>query len=150
MEKIKNILIPTDFSPAAWEAVQYGLSLAKVYHADITLLHVYPSENKYMSWIKTDHSEDNKIINQLRDRLKSFTEDLKATNGTKITYDVRSGNVTNEIASVAIQKPFDIIIMGVNSGSGHNNPGSHTAEIIRSAGFPVLIIPNTKNEPATV
>ena len=146
MEKISNILIPTDFSPAAWEAVNYGLSLAKVYHANITLLHVYPSENKYMSWIKPNSSGDNEILNQLKNKLKSFAEGLGSTNGTIIHFEVKSGNVTREIASLAKEKHFDLIIMGVNSGSGHNDPGSNTSDVIRNAGFPVLIIPNLKKE----
>lgn len=146
MEIINNILIPTDFSPAAWKAVQYGLNLAKRFHANITLLHVYPSENKYMTWVKPNNSEDEKILNDLKIKLKDFTEELHISNGTLISYDVKSGNVTREIAAFAKERKFDLIIMGVNSGSTHNIPGSHTAEVIRNAGFPVLIIPNYVTE----
>ena len=143
---ISKILIPTDFSPAAWQAVRYGLSLAGKHGAKITLLHVYPSENKYMAWLKTSHPDDHIVIKQLTEKLKIFTEELRANNSAKIDYKVISGNVTNEITNYALKEPFDLIIMGVNSGSSHNEPGSNTAEIIRNAGFPVLIIPGIQKE----
>lgn len=139
---IKHILIPTDFSPAAWRAVQYALNLANRFHADITLLHVYPSENKYMSWIATHKDEDDQILNQLKVKLKEFSDELPIQAGTKIDCDVVKGNVTREIGKFATDHHFDLIIMGVNSGTNNNNPGSHTAEIIRDSGYPVMIIPN--------
>lgn len=141
---ISKILIPTDFSPAAWQAVQYGLSLAHKHEADITLLHVYPSQNKYMSWLKTSQSENPEVVKELDERMRSFTDSLESQNGTLIDYHVTTGSVTNEILNFAQQNKFDLIIIGANSGSAHNQPGSNTAEIIRNAGFPVLVIPGIK------
>ena len=38
--KVKRILIPTDFSDCSEAAVEYAISLAQVFHAQVFLLHV--------------------------------------------------------------------------------------------------------------
>lgn len=140
-EMIKKILIPTDFSPAAWQAVQYGLNLAEMHDAEVTVLHVYPSQNKYMAWIKSSENEDPEIIKDLNLKLRNFIESLRNGHVNQINYHITSGHVTNEILTYSQDRNFDLVIMGTNSGSTHNQPGSHTAEIIRKAGFPVLVVP---------
>ena len=41
MIEIRNILVPTDYSPHAEKALEYAIGLAKTFHAKITLLHSY-------------------------------------------------------------------------------------------------------------
>ena len=141
MDRISKILIPTDFSPAAWKAVHFGLSLAEKHGAEVALFHVYPSQNKYMSWLKAAHAGDPEIIEQLNEKLKTFTDELKLRYKSPISHHITSGNVTNEIINYAKNEAFDLVIIGVNSGSLDNEPGSNTSEIIQRAGFPVLVIP---------
>src|SRR4029450_6996240 len=40
MIKLKRILVPTDFSDSARHALSYGISFAREYEAELTLLHV--------------------------------------------------------------------------------------------------------------
>ena len=41
--KIKNVLVPADFSPPSRLAVNYGVSLARQFRAKLTLMHVVES-----------------------------------------------------------------------------------------------------------
>ncbi len=42
LPQIKNILVGTDFSHSAWQAMRYAVLLAKVHHAKLNILHVLP------------------------------------------------------------------------------------------------------------
>jgi nucleotide-binding universal stress UspA family protein len=42
LPQIKNILVGTDFSHSAWQAMKYAVLLAKVHQAKINVLHVLP------------------------------------------------------------------------------------------------------------
>ncbi len=135
-----HILIPTDFSPATWKAVEMALNLSDHYNCEISILHIYPA---------TLQSSDGRGGKDLIPKLKNVEEhmiklsdDLKADRKTKINNLVVSGNIEKQLMKFANQHAYDLVIIGVNSTGDDNSPGSHTTKLIEQSSTPVLVIPN--------
>ncbi|WP_421877877.1 universal stress protein [Marinoscillum sp.] len=142
MQAFKNILIPTDFSPAAWNAVQLGSSMAKPGYTDITLLHVFPSSAKFDSRKGELDIKDLNTIDEIKVQMDAFCMDLHSQ--YKVSYHplILGGAVQQEICQHIQENDFDLVIIGVNSNGVDNNPGSHTSDIISNCHAPVLVVPN--------
>lgn len=144
MQTFRNILIPTDFSHAAWNAVQLGLELADPDTTVITLLHVFPSGARFNRKKKQHDIEElddfKGIKQQMDDLCADFSKDRKVT----LQPVILVGSVEEEICEYIEDNDFDLVIMGVNSNGQDNEPGSHTSVIIARCCVPVLVVPNRK------
>lgn len=145
MQTFKNILIPTDFSHAAWNAVQLGLRLAVTDFAVITLLHVFPSTARFNSrkeqCLAQEELADFRVIKEQMDALcADFTKESQI----QLQSVLLGGSVEEEIREYIRENDFDLVIMGVNSNGEDNEPGSHTSTIISNCEVPVLVVPNQK------
>lgn len=142
MKQISKILIPTDFSPSAWEAVQYGLSLARSEGLNITLLHVFPSAAQGKNGFEPGEKEE---YQSFLDQMQSLCDRLKPRHpGIDFHCELLRGSVNQELADFLAKNHYDLIIMGVNSSVNHNSMGKHTAAMLRFSNIPVLIVPNVK------
>lgn len=134
-----SILIPTDFSPAAWRAVQVGLSLIEKHGGHLTILHIFPVAEGYP---QGDRSELMKQIEKVRGQMENITKDMAENKSVDITNMVVSGHVGKTLMDFVNKEKFELVVMGVNSSGFNNLPGSHTSAIIASSKVPVLIVPN--------
>lgn len=142
MHSFNNILIPTDFSPAAWNATQFALSLIKTAGSRLTLLHVFAHSAKFSSKKTHLNSSDLKTLGNIKDQMDEFCRELEVMTSGDVHAVILSGGVEKEIVKFVEKNPFDLIIMGVNSNGLDNQPGSHLNNIIEKVNAPVLIIPN--------
>src|SRR5271166_686302 len=71
---IKNILFPTDFSPASSAALPFALAFARMYDATLLPAHVLPPEPRQP--IVTDRvpAQDNRIWLEAQDKLARLTQ----------------------------------------------------------------------------
>lgn len=142
MKQISKILIPTDFSPSAWEAVQHGLSLARNEGLNITLLHVFPSAAQGRNGFEPGEKEE---YQNFLDQMQSLCDRLKPRYpGIDFHCELLRGSVNQELAGFLAKSQYDLIIMGVNSSVNHNSIGKHTAAMLHFSDTPVLIVPNVK------
>ncbi|MEQ8583219.1 MAG: universal stress protein [Marinoscillum sp.] len=135
MNLFHQILIPTDFSQAAWHAVQLGLQLIAPENSRLTLLHVFPSG-------PLDKNRDIRLMEGLRKQMDDFCLTLERSQKTKIQPVILGGEVRGEVLRFIQENAFDLIILGVNSNGVDNEPGSHIANIITQANAPVMVMPN--------
>lgn len=146
MHSFNKILIPTDFSPAAWNAVQLGVSLIAASSPDglaqLTLLHVFPYSAKFDRRRTHLNNNDLKAIDSIKQQMDEFCEELESNNQIKVNAVILGGGVESEVLKYVEKHPHDLIIMGVNSNGVDNQPGSHVGNIIEKANAPVLVIPN--------
>jgi nucleotide-binding universal stress UspA family protein len=164
---IRNILYATDLSENARYAFAYAVSLANLYNASITFIHVlseipnildtsvigYISEERWEE-IKSQHVEEAReaIIGKrrdhlaIRDALHHFSENLKeSTEGDGFVTDdiiVVRGNPVEEILKYSEEKNCDLIVMGTH---GHGTladtmMGSTARRVLRRARKPVLVV----------
>jgi len=137
--KVKKILYATDLSENARYAFAYAVSLANLYHAAITMIHVLPEvpsllDKNVIGYISADRWEDIKsqhfdeakeaLIGKRRDHLAikdalhQFSEDVKEGHESEgfVTDDivVARGNPVEEILKNAEEKNCDLIVMGTH------------------------------------
>lgn len=164
--EIKKILYATDLSESARYAFAYALSLANLYGAAITFLHVLPEVSEFMDshiigyisadrWeeIKAQHSIEAReaLIGKKRDFtaakavLDQFSEDAKlGQEGSFITDEiiVEKGNPVEQILKQAEENKCDLIVMGTH-GQGTLADvmmGSTARRVLRRSKKPVLVV----------
>ncbi len=141
MISYKKVLIPTDFSAAAWNAVQEGMKMVDP-DGEITLLHVYPSHAKFSTPKRSDNDGNDEIFNSLKSDMNDFCAQLELGGKVKVKAELMEGKVETTILEYISAHTLDIILMGVNSNATDNHPGSHVKFIMANSQVPVLIIPN--------
>lgn len=134
LQQIKNILVPTDFSPASWEATRYALDLCHQHQAKMTLLHVVPGKNGTQARQAAHMSK----------KLNELTQSLNTTDlNNHISGLTKSGMVVNEILKHLKEVPYDVVVMGVNGNGGMNmEMGKNAREIVENSKVPVQLVPN--------
>ncbi len=133
---MKKILVPTDFSANAANAVNYAISLARILHAKITLLHTYQSSQPTGVLKSIDHileQDAEKEMNALR---KELPEDVL------IDFKISKGEPVSSIARFSAD--FDLIVMGTQGASGLKEVfiGSVTGGVMRHTQTPTLAVPS--------
>lgn len=136
----KNILVPTDLSENAQKAVEYALSIAKVYNA---ALHVYYVINDLQAAFRYDPSS--KIEASMREEATNYFEHLK----NKILKDfenfdmyIEVGDAPEKIVKFADNKDIDLIVMGAQGKSALERFvfGSNTEKVLRMSKKPILVV----------
>jgi nucleotide-binding universal stress UspA family protein len=148
---MKNILFPTDFSPASERAFVYALKVAEKLQATITTLHVYQLPD-----IKGIHlppslqevydSLDLEAFENYRDaipRLREIAEAEGALN-VEIRHALQEGATIPSILRYARELESDLVILGTKGATGLRELffGSVAAEVLENAECPVLAVPH--------
>ena len=161
---VRKILYATDLSENARFAYAYAASLADLYGAQITLMHVLPELSELMDkhivgyidadrWekIKAQHFDEAReaLIGKRKDHLavhdvlQQFS--ANATEGEGSGSDqviVERGNPVEKIIEHSEKEKFDLIVMGTH---GHGTLedamiGSTARRVIRRSEIPVLVV----------
>jgi nucleotide-binding universal stress UspA family protein len=142
--KIKKILVPTDFSKTANNALSQAINTAKVAGAEIKLLHIIvPAVNIDATMtIPMGDLYYTKFQKNISARFKQLAASIKNETGIKVTYEVGYGIVHSEICSIAEEEKFDLIIMGTHGTSGVTEffAGSNAAKVMGNAECPVITV----------
>jgi len=139
MSSIASILYPVDFSPSCIAMAPYVKRAAALLEARVSLVHVVDPTgyNGLQLYVRpmSEVSEEHLAIG--RDRLDSFlTAEFPTAEFARI---LTSGDAATEIARVAREDRFNLIIMPTHSGIFRQMLlGSTTAKVINDADCPVL------------
>lgn len=144
---MKTIIIPTDFSPTATNAMHYGIQLAKQIKANLFLLHVYQVPVSY-----TDAPIVLVSVDELRKsaaaRMQQLKEEVErlVSKDQKIFTETVLGNVVDELENTCKKiKPF-AVVMGTKGATGLERVlfGSNTLMAIRHIDWPIICVPPGK------
>jgi nucleotide-binding universal stress UspA family protein len=141
---MKTIIIPTDFSSSATNALHYGLDMAKAINASVMLLHVYSVPVSYaeVPVVLVSLDEMKKTADLQMEALKKETEHL-VSGSIKIYSETVLGSVADEIENCCNKiKPF-AVVMGSKGASNLEKIifGSNTLTVIRHITWPVICVP---------
>jgi nucleotide-binding universal stress UspA family protein len=142
MIRLGRILVPTDFSDSARNALRYGVSFAQEYKAELLVLHVVetaavgyasdlfpiPMTDVFREIATYAHNELQAIVAEVRGR------------GVRVEDLLAQGKPSAEIIRVATEKEVDMIVLGAH-GKGVLDQaifGSTTERVVRRAPCPVL------------
>jgi nucleotide-binding universal stress UspA family protein len=143
---IKRILVPTDFSPVATNAVKYALQLASKTGSSLDLLHVngipvldttFPPDIYQNFVVEMDNATKENFANLERELLQN----------SGIPYKVHTtvGFVKDEVMDFAEKNNCGLILMGTTGAGGIEEMlvGSNAASIVGASTIPVMVIPPT-------
>jgi len=139
MSLIANILYPVDFSPSCAAMATYVKRAAALLEATVSLVHVVDPTgyNGLQLYVRPISEVSEEHLGIGRERLDSFLgAEFPLAQCPRI---LASGDAATEIARVAREDRFDLIIMPTHSGIFRQMLlGSTTAKVINDADCPVL------------
>ncbi|MEO1448130.1 MAG: universal stress protein [Bacteroidota bacterium] len=114
MKKRKLMLCPVDFSPASYETVEKASFLARLFQAELTLLHVIQVLPRSFGVLQEADMDAQAVLDNARTQARTL---LRAAKQRYIPYVVpsksvvRSGNWTNEILQEIRHLGADLLIL---------------------------------------
>ena len=146
---MKNILLPTDFSNNAWNAICYALEFFKTEKCEFQILHTYTPTFYRMDYLMggpTFSAIPDKGVDIAQAGLDKTLVDIKLKfNNPKHTFKTLSAfnTLTNEILELSETKDFDLIVMGTQGATGAKAIflGTNTVHVIRKSKIPILVVP---------
>ena len=145
MIEIKRILCPTDFSKASMSALPYAVDIARLFKAQIFIMHVVPPlpalvegagiyiqlPVEYLASLRT---EADKLIDKML--LEQIPREVKAS---KVLVD---GDAAHEILQAVEKFQIDLITITTHGRTGwqHLILGSVAEKIVRMSKVPVLTL----------
>ncbi|MDX2305837.1 MAG: universal stress protein [Microscillaceae bacterium] len=151
---MKKILVPTDFSSFADNALKVALGFARRTQAEIVLLNVILapshvtiecSEEGTHLGTTSDQGYFEQVIGHLQDTLRDIIQGLDYE---KVSYQIRSGNITQAIMAYVENNQIDMIVMGTQGDSNYDAlfVGSNAEKVVQLADCPVITIRNVEGE----
>jgi universal stress protein A len=148
--KLKKVLVPTDFSEGARQALRYGMSFAKEYGAELLLLHVV--ENLTVGYASDLFPVPmaevfQEISGYAKTELAKLGDEARAR-GLTVKEQVAQGKPSAEIIRFASEQEIDVIVLGTH-GKGMLDQalfGSTTERVVRRAPCPVLTVRKPEHE----
>ncbi len=139
MAVIENILFPVSFSPSCAAMAAYVKRAAALYSAKVSLVHVVDpaSYSGLELYTRSPFEVEEEHLEIGRQKLDSFlASEFPASEYPRI---LDSGDPAAQIAQVARDGKFDLIIMPTHAGFFRQMLlGSTTAKVLNDAGCPVL------------
>jgi nucleotide-binding universal stress UspA family protein len=144
---MKTIIVPTDFSPIATNAMNFAVDMALDIHASVLLLHVYqvPVSMTDVPVVLVSVEELKKSSEEKLEELKQSLTHI--TSGKlKIYTEAKLGDVVDELEDLCKHiQPF-AVVMGTKGASGLERIlfGSTALTAIRHLTWPVIVVPPGK------
>lgn len=144
---MKKILVPTDFSVQAENALRVAVQMARKYDGEICLLH---SMEIPLHLANTPTGSLPEALFFIKLAEKRFTEVLEFPWLQDVTVNeiIGHGEIYNDIKNTCKKENIDVIVMGSHGASGFREMfiGSNTEKVVRTSEVPVLVIKNNHSE----
>lgn len=140
---MKTVIVPTDFSPAADNALHYAARLAQHVGAPLLLVHVYqvPVSMNDVPVMMLSADEMKKSADEMLER--SRQELHRQFPDLHVEAESRLGGINDELDDICKNtEPFAVVV-GTHGASGLERLlfGSTTLSLIRHAHYPVIAVP---------
>jgi nucleotide-binding universal stress UspA family protein len=139
--KIQRILIPVDLSENSLLALDHAGFMAKLFKAEITLLHVKEPKGLF-----SNHSSD--ASDGLAAQLENLATQLKLSTGGKVMVLTKSGKISKSIVEAANECKADVVVMGTHGISGFEELfiGSNAYRVVTEATCPIITVQTHANK----
>ncbi len=148
---MKNILLPTDFSDNAWNAIFTGLKMFETVDCNFILLNTYEPKlanlmgnksKERLGVIYDSLSENSKL--QL-DKTMQYLHENHARSNHKFESVSISNDIEHAINQMAADRDIDLIVMGTKGATGAKEVfmGSNTVKVIKKVRrCPIIAVPH--------
>lgn len=143
---MKKIIVPTDFSPYSFSALQYAKHFAAINNAAITLVHAGAA------FAETGQCSFDHFMNELGHINPDLTEEYigrcknelldSSRDNMSFIFYADYGRMEEEISAFIDQNEYDLLIIGTKGAIGWKEKlfGNHTARLIEKVNCPVLAV----------
>ncbi len=142
---MNKILVPTDFSEHAENALKVAAMIAKKNDAEIYLLHMMEIPMQQIDPINA-HSDVPEALFFMKLAHKKFEDLLESDflEGLTVHETVKADITFNEIKDACKEYEIDLIVMGSHGATGLKEMfvGSNAEKVVRTSVVPVLVIKN--------
>lgn len=146
---MKKILVPLDFSETSENAFVYALEMAKLYKAELVLLHTFELpivDSQVVPLNYTEIYDTIEVANsyhfeQEMPKLAAIAKEHKGEDIT-INHFTMNGDLIYCMKEVVQQEDVDFVVMGTNGASGWFDSfiGTNTSSVIADIEVPVLSV----------
>lgn len=140
---MKRILVPTDFSEHAEDALKVAAQIALKNNSEIIILHMLelPSQMNDAILGGVSIPETLLFMKKANEMLDKITE-RDYLKGISVTEIVKIDKPIHGISQISKENDIDLIIMGSHGSSGIQELliGSNTEKVVRNSEIPVLVI----------
>ncbi len=138
---MKKIIVPTDFSDCAANALKAAAEIARKDGSEIHLVHVYDQPVYGFAEANVDIVKNRKVINHLEEKFQKLKSQdfLKKL---KIKIHLFTDKKIWEVINSKRFSDAGLIVMGSHGSSGWREYfiGSNTEKVVRYANLPVLVV----------
>jgi nucleotide-binding universal stress UspA family protein len=141
---MKTILVPTDFSEIASNAINYAVELGEYTKSKLLLFHSYHLPVTVSDISASIILEDFQLEERSQEQMNQIAENIRKQFKSNLEIDSISfpGFALEQITNIAQKKNCNLIIMGTHGAGGLNRfLGSNTLEVIKHTPCNVLVIP---------
>ncbi len=141
---INKVLVPTDFSGVAANALDFALELALKTNAELHLIHINPVPVADINFPQETYQLYMDELNkEASEKIAELTKNVLLPSGLKFYTESVMGFITDEVTKYAKNNQIDIVVMGTTGASGIQEIliGSNTASVVGKSGIPVFVIP---------
>ncbi len=140
---MKRILVPTDFSPQAENALKVAVQMAKKNDGEIYLIH---SLEMPLHLANSNSGSLPEALYFIKLAEKQFSDLLERPylKGVNLEETIGQGELYDDIKLAVEKHDIDMIVMGSHGSSGFKEMfiGSNTEKVVRTSTIPVLVIKN--------
>lgn len=140
---MNKIIIPTDFSDAAWHATEYGLKLAQQLKVEVLLLHAYQQPKSGASNLVSivDLMKKDAEVEMYQLQLK--IEKLDLNKEIQIEYLCAHGDLINVLENHVWTDGKQLVVMGTQGATGIRKYvlGTNTSAALKHLDAPIFAIP---------
>lgn len=144
-QPMKMILVATDFSAVADNALNYAIDMARAIHGGIELINVYTIPLSYASDVPLMLMSPDEMKKESEEHLKKVRERvLAATDGKMVVkYEARMGNPADELEKRCNELLPFAVVMGTTGKSALEKTffGSTSLAVVRHLSHPVIVVP---------
>lgn len=139
---MKSILVATDFSSPATNAVEYAGHLARVTGAKLILFNVYQLSIHARNSLASTSSLD-KLRVKNDQKLLEMTKELVERFQIQVDWALENGETVESLSKQVAEHPVDLVVMGIESNlTEYKLFGNTTTAVIQLMEFPLLVVPN--------
>jgi nucleotide-binding universal stress UspA family protein len=142
---MKSILVPTDFSKNAENAIDFAIAFAKKEDAKLILLHAYHYTYPISDFpVEIIAEEISAVQKNSEENLKKLCIEIMQNKKVRCERICKEGLATDVILEVSNKIHPDFIVMGTKGASGIQEVffGSNTAIVIEKSQYPVIAVPD--------
>jgi len=143
---MKKLLVPTDFSTCAENALRFAIDIGSHFDSEITLFSAFRTYSTTGVFGSVERFMEDEVIDDLSRLIAKMEPHLKGN--TRLVASKVWGDAVPAIIKVAAQKDSDLIVMGT-TGTGILKEifvGGKTIEVVKGSPKPLLVVPHKWTE----